>query len=77
MNLIRWRPYQSLLDSWPDIWENDFVTDGNQLQDLNIYEKDDKLIVEVNVAGVKADQIDLNFEKGVLWIKAKAEKMIN
>jgi HSP20 family protein len=74
MNLIRWRPYQSLLDSWPDIWEDDLLTDNNQRQKLNIYEKDNELVVEANVAGVKADQIDLSFDKGILWIKAEAEK---
>jgi HSP20 family protein len=74
MNLIQWRPYQSLLDSWPDVWEDDFLHDSNQRQHLNIYEKDNQVVVEANVAGVKADQIDLSFNKGVLWIKAEAEK---
>lgn len=77
MNLVRWRPYQSLLDSWPDIWEDDLLTDINQRQHLNIYEKDNEVVVEANVAGVKADQIDLSFDKGVLWIKAEAEKEEN
>ncbi len=73
MNLIRWRPHQSLLDSWPEFWEDDFLTDSNQRQNLNIYQKDNEVVVEANVAGVSADQIDLTFEKGVLWIKAEAE----
>ena len=35
-----------------------------------MYETDNEVHVRANVAGVRENDIDLTFEKGVLWIKA-------
>lgn len=44
-------------------------TDG-----LTLYEDDDRLYLEAPVPGVKADQIQISLEKGLLYIKAEAPK---
>ena len=62
MNLIRWRPYQSLLDSWPDIWEDDFLTDSNQRQHLNIYEKDNEVVGFLISMGPNKPYVNANYE---------------
>jgi len=74
MNLVHWRPSQSLLNTWPDFWDDDFFGQNIQAKQLNIYENEQDVVVEANVAGVKSDQIDLTFDQGVLWIRANAKE---
>lgn len=61
-----------MLSQWPDLWDDEFMpslpTGGNN---LDVYETEDKVVVRANVAGVSEDDIDLTFEKGVLWIRAE------
>lgn len=75
--LTRWSPMLSLLNRWPDTWDDDFAslnTFGGR-NDLDVYETEDEVVVKANVAGVNPEQVDITFEKGVLWIKAeKAEE---
>ncbi|MCA9372762.1 Hsp20/alpha crystallin family protein [Candidatus Woesebacteria bacterium] len=75
MALVPWRPL-SMLSSWPSVWDDDdllSMTSGNN--NLDVYETDDEVVVQANVAGVPADQVEVLFEKGVLRIKAqKAEE---
>lgn len=40
--------------------------------DVSISEDEDHLYVKAPVPGVKPDQIQLTFEKGILWVKAEA-----
>ena len=66
------------LSQWPDFWEDDLVPSMTSLasSNLDVYETDNEVHVRANVAGVKEDDIDLTFEKGVLWIKAdRAEEV--
>lgn len=39
---------------------------------LSMYENDDHIFLEAAVPGMKADQIDISLEKGVVWIQAEA-----
>jgi HSP20 family protein len=41
---------------------------------LEIKEGEKEVTVRANVAGVPADNIEVTFDKGVLWIQAKAEE---
>lgn len=72
MSLVRWSPLISRsLSQWPDLWDDDIsslmpATHNN----LDVYETDNEVVVRANVAGVKEEDLDLTFEKGVLWIKA-------
>lgn len=72
MSLVRLSPFFGTLNRWPSIWDDDDmkiapVHDSN----LEVFETDSEVVVKANVAGLKEDQIDVTFEKGVLWIKAE------
>ena len=72
MSLVRYSPLQNMLSRWPDIWDEDLFEANNS--HLNVYETKDKVVVEANVAGITEKDIDLTFEKGVLWIQAKKQE---
>jgi HSP20 family protein len=40
---------------------------------LSVYEDDKKIYVEAAVPGIKAEDIDIHFEKGTLWIKGETK----
>lgn len=41
---------------------------------LTIYENEDKIFVEAAVPGVASKDVQVNFEKGILWIKGESKK---
>jgi len=41
---------------------------------LSVSEDEKNVFVEAAVPGVKPEDVDVTFEKGVLWVKAKGEK---
>ncbi len=74
MDLVPFRPL-NLLSRWPDVWdEDDFGLLNSGSNNLDVYETADQVVVKANVAGVKADDIDLTYEKGILWIQAEHQK---
>lgn len=72
MSIVRWSPMSSMLNRWPSIWDDDDLETvfSRASHNLDVYETDDEVVVKANVAGVSNDDIDITFEKGVLWIKA-------
>ncbi len=72
MSLVPFRPL-SALSRWPDIWDEDDLSlwSGNALNNLDVIETEDEIVIKANVAGVKPNEVDLTFEKGILWIKAQ------
>ena len=53
-----------MLSSWPSVWDDDdllSMTSGNN--NLDVYETDDEVVVQANVAGVPADQISAVWER--------------
>lgn len=72
MSIIRYSPLSAMLNRWPDIWDDDAFDQSNS--NLNVYESKNKVVVEANVAGVANEDVDLTFEKGVLWIQAKKQE---
>lgn len=73
MTLVKWSP---LLSRWPSIWdEDDFPGFSTAANNLDVYETEDEVVVRANVAGVQPDDVEVTFEKSVLYIKAdKAEE---
>ncbi len=76
MSIVRYNPLQTMLSRWPDIWDEDLF-DQTADSHLNVYETKDSVVVEANVAGVNNEDIDLTFEKGILWIQAKKQEEKN
>jgi HSP20 family protein len=63
------------LNSWPSIWEDDdFQLLPSLSNNLDVFETENEFVVKASVAGVDEDDIDVTFEKGVLWIQAKSTK---
>lgn len=62
-----------MLSQWPDTWDDDLFSGmlNNATNNLDVYETQDEVVVQANVAGVSEKDIDITFEKGVLWIKAE------
>ncbi len=57
----------SLLDESDNKWFNEH-SEGSG---LTVSEDDHHVYVEASVPGVKADHIEMTFDKGILWIKAE------
>lgn len=76
MAIVRWSPVSRMLSQWPDLWDDDFMNGmpSGSTNNLDVYETEDEVVIKANVAGVKEDNVDLTFEKGVLWIKAESEE---
>ena len=71
MKLTRYYPNHNLLDS--SFFNNmfpseDFLSVGNT--GINVYETEAKVTVEVEVPGMKEDDIDVNVSDGVLTVMA-------
>ncbi len=74
MSLVRLSPFFGTLNRWPNVWDEDEMK-INPVHDSNLelFETNTQVVVKANVAGLKENQIDVTFEKGVLWIKAENE----
>jgi HSP20 family protein len=74
MAIVRWSPFfNRALSQWPDLWDDDLISTLNSHRgsNLDVFETDNEVVVRANVAGVSEDDLDITFEKGVLWIKAE------
>lgn len=73
MSIVRF-PVVSSLSRWPSIWDDDDFSLTSASNNLDVYETNNEVVVKANVAGVDAKQIDVTFEKGILWINAEKEE---
>ena len=69
-------PFRSMLPSltrWPSFWDDEDFSfhSGSLSNSIDLYETENEVVVKANVAGVSAEDIDITFEKGILWIQAK------
>ena len=69
MNIVKFNPF---LNRWPssffdeETWPELTVTEG-----LDVYEKDNKIVVEAAMPGIPEENIDITYEDGVLHISGK------
>jgi HSP20 family protein len=78
MAIVRWSPFfNSALSQWPDLWDDAVNTLQSASNNLDVYETENEVVVRANVAGVTEKDIDITFEKGVLWIKAERTEESN
>lgn len=67
-SLMRWSPF---VNRWPSIFDgDDFTSLTSASNNLDVYETEDEVVVQANVAGVKPDDVEVTFEKGVLYVRA-------
>ncbi|MDP2638484.1 MAG: Hsp20/alpha crystallin family protein [Candidatus Levybacteria bacterium] len=59
-----------------DLWEDlsDLVPMSGTLNGLSVSEDDKNVYVEAAVPGVDPKNVDVTFDKGVLWVKGAAEE---
>jgi HSP20 family protein len=73
-DLTPWKPLR-MLSRWPSVWDDDdFGLSFSGSNNLELYETAEEVVVKANVAGVKPEDVDLTFEKGVLWVKAQRQE---
>ncbi len=72
-NLVPFRSMLHSLNRWPSFWDDDdfSLLSGSLGNNIDLYETEQEVVVRANVAGVNSDNIDITFEKGVLWIQAQ------
>lgn len=73
MSIIRWNPLLTRpMSQWPDLWDEDIFSSAvaSFTNNLDVYETENDVVVRANVAGVSEKDLDITFEKGILWIKA-------
>jgi len=74
-NLVPFGSMLSTLNRWPSIWDDeDFQLLSSSQNNLDVYETKNEVVVKASVAGVNEDDIDVTFERGVLWIQGKSEQ---
>ncbi len=66
------RPFQFPINNWP-FSEEEFLEESS-LQGVRVYEENQKLNVEVPLAGLSLDDIEVNLNQGVLWIRGECKK---
>lgn len=72
MSLVRLSPLPSWFSNWPDLWDDgDLPAIRSTTNNLDVYETEDEVVVRANVAGLEPDQVEVTFEKGVLWIRGE------
>jgi len=75
MSLVRWTP---LMPTWPEMdkWFDDFgITNVNGfVPALDIYQTKDDVIVETQLPGLEAKDVNISIENDVLTIEGKFEK---
>lgn len=74
MNLVRYSPTRSIFSvpRWMEDVDENFLTIQ---RGLKIHETDKNIVVEAVVAGVPAEDVEVNIEDGVLTIKAESAKV--
>lgn len=72
MALIPWSPWPNL-SRWPSIWDDeDFpALTMSGTNNLDVYETEDEVVVKANVAGIRPDDVEVTFERGLLLINAQ------
>ncbi len=76
MALVKWDPFElRSLWRWPSVWEDeDSLPNLADSRQLDVYETGDEVIVKASVAGVKPNNVDITFEKGILWVRGEEEE---
>jgi HSP20 family protein len=85
MGLIRWAPYRdmiSLREAMDRMFEDGFVRDGSLPRDrnglmslaLDVVETDDDLMVKATLPGIKAEDVDITIDNGMLTIQGEAQE---
>jgi HSP20 family protein len=77
MPIIPWRPFWEIErwfeEFWPEEWE--FRFPKIRTPRMDIYEKDDKVIAEVELPGVDPENIEVEVKDNILSVSAKGKEV--
>jgi HSP20 family protein len=78
MPIIPWRPFWDIErwfeEEWPEWeWPREIIP-AVRTPRMDIYETDDKVVAEVELPGVKPENINVEVKNDILKIEAKAEE---
>lgn len=61
---------------FPQIWEEEenLLPSTTNISGLSIYEDDKNVYVEAAVPGIDPKNVEVTYDKGILWIKAEKEE---
>lgn len=65
------RDFPDFIFRLPSLGEFESMKNDRSDQGLSVYEEDNRFIVEAAVPGLKESEIEINLNKGVLWIKGE------
>ena len=77
MTLVRWDPMRELLNMharFAAVPENDDDSYGSWAPAVDIFEKDDDLVIRAEIPGVNKDDIDINVESNTLSIRGERKR---
>lgn len=76
MSLIKWEPFEELDRVFHDFGTLSFSKNGQVGFDLavDVYEDGNNLVAEMNLPGLKADDIDVTVEQNHLHVSGKREE---
>ena len=63
-------PFSLFEENEDEGWLQDFSDPSG----LSVYEDENNVFVEAALPGLKAEEIEMTFEKGILWIKAEKKE---
>lgn len=66
-------PFSLFEENADEGWLQDFSDPSG----LSVYEDEKSVFIEAALPGLKSDEIEMTFEKGVLWIKAEKKEEVD
>ncbi|NIV50194.1 MAG: Hsp20 family protein [Gammaproteobacteria bacterium] len=72
MNIIRWDPFRTLLDSVHTPFEND--RPDHWAPAVDVFEKDETLVFRAELPGLEKDDIEVRVEEGTLVLSGERKR---
>lgn len=74
MAIIRFNPYALQRRFFTPLFDDEEWPEVTMTEGLNVYEQDNKVIVEASVPGIPEEQLNITYENGVLHIEGRSEE---
>ena len=74
MPIVPWRRFDELDRFFGEDFPSSFFLEREMVPPANLYETDESVVAEMNIPGVKPEDIDVTVSNGVLRIKGESEE---
>lgn len=71
--ILQERSLWNTFSLFDDFNRSSLITAAGNSSGMNLYEEDNQVVVEANLPGLKAEEIEVTYDRGSLWIKGKKE----